>query len=154
MTSCTHSPAPPACGCTRHPQCKPVSTLRFELCQPMTAALPVDKRSLRQVAVLWAARASHRLLTPIVVVLRPKAQGCVNYLVCGQWGLASLWLRCDELSPRRLDGKAAAHELHPIVCLFVRPMAHYVGQSPSSSRRTAGAAGFLIFSQWADLPAR
>jgi len=78
-----------ACGCTRHPQCKPVSTLRFELCQPMTAALPADKRCLRQIAVLWAARASHRLLTLIIVVLRPKAQGCVNYLVCGEWGLAS-----------------------------------------------------------------
>ena len=88
----------PPCGCTRHPQCKPVSTLRFELYQPMTPALPVDKRSLQHVAVLWAARASHRLLTLVVVVLRPKAQGCVNYLVSGQWGLLSLWLACRTIS--------------------------------------------------------
>jgi hypothetical protein len=103
MTSCTHSRAPPTCGCTRHPQCKPVSTLRFELCQPMTAALLVDKRSLRQVAVLWAARASHRLLTLVVVVLRPKAQGCVNYLVSGQWGLVSLWLGSGSFQLDRLQ---------------------------------------------------
>jgi hypothetical protein len=36
------------------------------------------------------------LLTLVVVMLRPKAQGCVNYLVSGQWGLASLWLGSDS----------------------------------------------------------
>jgi hypothetical protein len=38
-----------------------------------------------------------------------------------------------------------------IVGLFVRPISHYV-QSSSSSRHTAGAAGFLILSQCADRP--
>ena len=57
----------------------------------MTPALPVDKRSLRHVAILWAVE--HRLLRLIVVVLRPKAQGCVNYLVCGEWGLGAPQLR-------------------------------------------------------------
>ena len=35
--------------------------LRFELCQPMTPALPVAERRLRHIAVLWAARAGYCL---------------------------------------------------------------------------------------------
>ena len=67
------------CGCRRHPQCKPVSTLRLELCQPMTPALlPVGERRLRHVAVSWAASGM-----PLHAYLRmrgtdTKAQGCVE----------------------------------------------------------------------------
>ena len=45
----------PHCGCRRHPQCKPRSTFRLEMCQPMAPVLPVSERKLRHVAVWWAA---------------------------------------------------------------------------------------------------
>ena len=45
----------PLCGCRRHPQCKPRSTFKLEMCQPMAPVLPVSERKLRHVAVWWAA---------------------------------------------------------------------------------------------------
>jgi hypothetical protein len=64
---------------------------------------------------LWAARASHRLLTLVVVVLRPKVQGCVSYLVSGQWGLTSL-RNPESRNPKRsvVPDYGAAEYLHSI----------------------------------------
>ena len=74
----------PPCGCRRHPQCKPITTFRLELCQPMTSALQVGERRLRHVAVSWAAlRQANACQHLRICGTETKGQGCAENLIRG-----------------------------------------------------------------------
>ncbi|MGB5184682.1 MAG: hypothetical protein WBO12_21175 [Xanthobacteraceae bacterium] len=63
--------------------------LRLELCQPITPALPVGKRRLRHVAVLWAALGQAAACQYFRNCgAETKAQGCVENLICSDGGRA------------------------------------------------------------------
>jgi hypothetical protein len=63
----------PLCGCRRHPQCKPRSTFRLEMCQPMAPVLPVSERKLRHVAV-WRAAPRQATTCQYLVTVVPGAK--------------------------------------------------------------------------------
>jgi hypothetical protein len=67
------------------PAMQPISTFRLELCQPMTSVLPVCKRRLRHVAVLWAALGQAAACQCLCTCgTQIKTQGRVDNLIRGK----------------------------------------------------------------------